>query len=191
MTDGSLLALRLFNVLLGTVTLILIYLSLELVFPAKPLLTVGAVAFAAFLPMHVAMTAAVNNDGLAELLLAAALLTLLRWLRIQFASPLTASRHGIPCCCCWASCWGWAWRPNLCLPGPGVMRRRGVVCHLVAAPALAVTGGANAYAILAELLARDAAGVLGRAAGGPVGAAAVAAQRAAIRRVGHLGLAVA
>jgi hypothetical protein len=93
-TDGSLLALRLFNVLLGTVTLILIYLSLELVFPAKPLLTVGAVAFAAFLPMHIAMTAAVNNDGLAELLLAAAMLTLFRWMRVQFAAPLTASRQG-------------------------------------------------------------------------------------------------
>jgi 4-amino-4-deoxy-L-arabinose transferase-like glycosyltransferase len=84
--DGSLLALRLFSVVLGLVTLILFYLSLDLVFPGKTLISLGAVAFSALLPMHLAMTAAVNNDGLAELLLAAALLLLLRWMHAQFYS---------------------------------------------------------------------------------------------------------
>ena len=83
-TDGSLLALRLFNVLLGAVTITLVFLCLTLVFPTKPLIAVGATAFVALLPMHMAMNAAVNNDGLAELLLAAAVLTLLRWMRREF-----------------------------------------------------------------------------------------------------------
>ena len=73
-TQGNLTAIRLFNVMLGAITIVLLYLCVELVFPTKPLLSVGAAAFAAFLPMHVAMNAAVNNDGLAELLLLAAML---------------------------------------------------------------------------------------------------------------------
>lgn len=84
LSGGDLLILRLFNVLLGAISLALLYACLETVFPAKTLLTVGAVAFTAFLPMHVAMSASVNNDGLAELLLLAAMLTLLRWMRRRF-----------------------------------------------------------------------------------------------------------
>ena len=83
-TNGNLLALRLFNVLLGAITITLVYLCLTLVFPTKPLISVGASAFVALLPMHVAMNAAVNNDGLAELLLLVAFLTLLRWMRREF-----------------------------------------------------------------------------------------------------------
>jgi hypothetical protein len=45
---------------------------------------VGATAFSALLPMHVAMTVAVNNDTLAELLLVAAMLVLLYWMRHEF-----------------------------------------------------------------------------------------------------------
>lgn len=83
-TGGSLAALRLFNVLLGLAALILTYLCLELVFPTKPLLVLGATAFAAFLPMHVAVNAAVNNDVMAELLTAGAALVLLHWMRPYF-----------------------------------------------------------------------------------------------------------
>jgi hypothetical protein len=82
--QGSLLTLRLFGVGIGAFVIILLYLCVELVFPNKPLLSVGAAAFAAFLPMQVAMSAAVNNDGLAQLLLLAALLILLRWMRGRF-----------------------------------------------------------------------------------------------------------
>lgn len=82
--DGDLLMLRLFNVLLGVVSLLLLYACVETVFPTKQLLTIGATAFVAFLPMHVAMSASVNNDGLAELLLLAAMLTLLRWMKSCF-----------------------------------------------------------------------------------------------------------
>lgn len=82
--DGSLTALRLYNVVLGLATLVLLYLCLEFVFPSKPLITLGATAFAALLPMHVAVSASVNNDVLAELLMMAAALVLLRWMRPYF-----------------------------------------------------------------------------------------------------------
>ncbi len=82
--EGSLLTLRLLSVGLGAFVIILLYLCVELIFPTKPLLPVGAAAFAAFLPMQVAMSAAVNNDGLAQLLLLAAMLSLLRWMRQRF-----------------------------------------------------------------------------------------------------------
>ena len=94
-TDGSLLALRLFNVALGAIAVLLLYAALALVFPTKPLLFVGATAFAAFLPMHVAMNASVNNDGLAEVLLLAALMVLLRWMKQRFyrrQSPIPERR---------------------------------------------------------------------------------------------------
>lgn len=89
--NGGLLFVRLFNVLLGAVSLLLLYTCMETVFPTKPLLTVGATAFAAFLPMHVAMSAAVNNDGLAELLILATMLTLLRWMKRRFYRPIVTS----------------------------------------------------------------------------------------------------
>jgi 4-amino-4-deoxy-L-arabinose transferase-like glycosyltransferase len=89
-SEGSLLALRLFNVVLGAVTLALMVRSLELVFGGKPLITVSATAFAALLPMHVALTAAVNNDVLAELLVMLSLLLLLQWMRHRF------SEQGLP-----------------------------------------------------------------------------------------------
>lgn len=84
LTGGNLVALRLFSVLLGAGTIWLIYRAVELVFGAKTLIVVGATAFAALLPMQVAINAAVNNDGLAHLLVAAALLLLLRWMQPYF-----------------------------------------------------------------------------------------------------------
>lgn len=66
----TLLALRLFSVLLGVLGLLAGYRALRLLFPADPLIPLGAVALAGALPQHVAMTAAVNNDALAELMVA-------------------------------------------------------------------------------------------------------------------------
>lgn len=86
-TGGSLWALRLFNVLLGAGVIALLYRCLELVFPGKALITVSATAFVAFLPMHVAVSAAVNNDIIAELLVVASLLVLLVWMRRHFQPP--------------------------------------------------------------------------------------------------------
>lgn len=84
LSQGDLIWLRRLNVVLGFCAILLLYRCLELVFPSKPLLSLGAAAFTAFLPMHVAITAAVNNDVLAEVLGLAALLTLLHWMRRQF-----------------------------------------------------------------------------------------------------------
>ena len=94
-TGGSLHALRLYNVFLGFFSILILYRCVALVFPLKTMLSVGAIAFAATLPMYVAMTAAVNNDGLAVLLILASTLVLLQWMRDQFydISSLESSRQ--------------------------------------------------------------------------------------------------
>ena len=70
---GALVPLRLLSVGLGAVLVYVAYRLALVIFPAQPVLVLGTAAFVAFVPMHVAMTAAVNNDTLAELLLALAL----------------------------------------------------------------------------------------------------------------------
>ena len=81
--QGELLAIRLFGVVLGGGVVLLTFLSAREVVPGSPHIALGAAAFAAFLPMHVALMASVNNDALAELLIAGALLALLRWQRLE------------------------------------------------------------------------------------------------------------
>jgi hypothetical protein len=66
--DGSLIALRLWSVFLGALGLVACYRAVRAYAPEDWTLAVGTTAFAATLPMHVAMTASVNNDVLAELL---------------------------------------------------------------------------------------------------------------------------
>jgi 4-amino-4-deoxy-L-arabinose transferase-like glycosyltransferase len=96
-TGGSLLALRLYNVFLALLALVVLYRCVELVFPGKPLIPLGATAFAALLPMHVAVAASVTNDVPAELLLLCAALTLLSWMRDRYyqrgAPPSGRFRH--------------------------------------------------------------------------------------------------
>lgn len=77
--DRQFLALRLFSVVLGAMVLFVIYRLVRDVFastvngargfPDTEFLALTATAFAAIVPMHIAMTAAINNDTLAELLL--------------------------------------------------------------------------------------------------------------------------
>ena len=93
-TNGSLLAIRLFNILLGTIGLVILYTGVAVAFPRKTLLRAGAVAFVALLPMHVANTAAVNNDVLAEVLVLAALLVLLQWMSRHFHSTASTGEDG-------------------------------------------------------------------------------------------------
>ncbi len=97
-SGGNLFALRLFGVFIGLCTLTLLYLCLELVFPRKTLIVVGATAFAALLPMHVSILSSVNNDGMAELLIMASMLVLLHWIRERFyaASNSIDSVDNIP-----------------------------------------------------------------------------------------------
>ena len=58
--------LRWVNGLIGLMGLGLLWLTARRLFPARPQIGVLAVGFAAFLPMHVAMNGAINNDALAE-----------------------------------------------------------------------------------------------------------------------------
>lgn len=77
------LVLRFLNVLLALVVTLLAYRVLGRVFPGRSLLALAGAGFIATVPMHLAMSAAVNNDLLAELVLAALLLVCVR--RVQGA----------------------------------------------------------------------------------------------------------
>ncbi|MFH1084454.1 MAG: glycosyltransferase family 39 protein, partial [Chloroflexota bacterium] len=70
--------LRLLSVALGALTLLVAHRAVRAAAPRQPGLALAAVALAATLPMHVAMTAAINNDALAELMLNLAALAVLR-----------------------------------------------------------------------------------------------------------------
>jgi hypothetical protein len=82
-SGGSLLALRLFSVILGAGTVALAYFIAQTIFPGRMALAYGTMAFVAFVPMHVAVLASVNNDVLAELILAGLLLLLIRRLGVE------------------------------------------------------------------------------------------------------------
>ncbi|MBI1297127.1 hypothetical protein GC175_19435 [bacterium] len=85
LTDGSLMALRLLNALIGVAVITLIFLSVRVIFPAQPRIALSVAAFVAFLPMHIAILASVNNDPLAGVIVAATMYVLLRWVRGEFA----------------------------------------------------------------------------------------------------------
>ena len=71
--DGAVLPLRLLSVLFGAGLLAVAFGAVRAIFPARPELALMAAAFVAFIPQHVAMTAGVENDALAELVMGAAL----------------------------------------------------------------------------------------------------------------------
>lgn len=87
--DGALLPLRLASVLLGALALAVVAWSAEALAPGRPWLAWGAAAFVAFLPMHLALNAALNNDVLADLLLALALLLVIRYLKMGVGAERT------------------------------------------------------------------------------------------------------
>lgn len=93
LTGGSLLALRLLSVALGAALVALIYALARLILPGRPEVALAAAGFAAFLPMHVATSAAVNNDALAEVLLAATLLLSVRYVRLSLVGPRPPTRR--------------------------------------------------------------------------------------------------
>lgn len=72
-TGGSLLALRLFSALLGAGVVAGAYAVGKAMLPDYPQVALGVAAFVAFLPQHVAMLAAAENDSLAELIVAVTL----------------------------------------------------------------------------------------------------------------------
>jgi hypothetical protein len=92
LSGGGLLPLRLLSVALGALFIVLIYAIVRLIFPSRAELALGAAAFTAFLPMHVAQAASVNNDALAEVVLAAVLLLAIRYVRLALLGPRPPSR---------------------------------------------------------------------------------------------------
>jgi len=64
---GAVVPLRLLSVLFGAGLLVVAFGTVRTVFPTRPELALIAAALIAFIPQHVAMTAGVNNDALAEL----------------------------------------------------------------------------------------------------------------------------
>ena len=80
-------AIRLFTVLLGALLVVVAYLIGAEVFPQQLPIVLGGAAFVAFVPQHLAILSAINNDVLSELLIA---LTVLQCLRLLRASAITS-----------------------------------------------------------------------------------------------------
>lgn len=76
--DARLMSLRLYTALWGILLLALAYRLAMLLFPTEPLMPLLACALVAFVPQHLAMEAGINNDALAEVVLAGIVLALVR-----------------------------------------------------------------------------------------------------------------
>ncbi len=92
LAGGNLTAVRLFSVILGAGIVLLAYGIARRIFPARPALALGAAAFVAFLPQHLATVSQVGNDVLAELLFAAVLYVLVGWV----VGHPERRRHAVP-----------------------------------------------------------------------------------------------
>ncbi|MEA3338002.1 MAG: glycosyltransferase family 39 protein [Chloroflexota bacterium] len=87
LASGALLPLRFMSILLGALFVLLIFGIARLIFPDRPAIQLGGAAFVAYLPMHVAMAASINNDALAEVVLAAVLFASIRYVKIGLVDP--------------------------------------------------------------------------------------------------------
>ncbi|MFQ5946056.1 MAG: hypothetical protein ACE5NC_07375 [Anaerolineae bacterium] len=88
--EQQLIVLRLLSVVLGAGLLVFIYRIVALIFPDR-LWAAASAAFVATLPQHVAMMASVNNDALAELVLALLLWVSVATLRIGLTTRRAAA----------------------------------------------------------------------------------------------------
>lgn len=70
LADGWLVAVRLFSLALGGALIVVAYLIGAELYPDSLAIAIGVAGFVAFVPQHLAMLSAVNNDALAELLIA-------------------------------------------------------------------------------------------------------------------------
>lgn len=82
--------LRLFSVVLAFVLSLIAFGVLCEVFPHQPLLQLAALGMMATLPMHLAMSAAINNDTLAEIVVA-----LILWVSIRRVTGKMSTGHFI------------------------------------------------------------------------------------------------
>ena len=95
LAGGALIPLRLLSVTLGAGLVVTANALALTVRPGDTRLALGTAAFVAFVPMHVAMTASVNNDALAELLLALVMLRLMCWMRGTKRRPYDLAMTGL------------------------------------------------------------------------------------------------
>ena len=86
-SDGRLIALRLYSLALGAITITLSFVIVRLLMPQRPALALATMALVAFTPQHLAILASVNNDALAGALIALTLWTVLRYLRGDAVTP--------------------------------------------------------------------------------------------------------
>ncbi len=87
LTNGSLIALRLVSVLLGSGIVVCAYAVGRAAFPQRPQIALGAAALVAFLPQHVAIVASVTNDALSNLLIGIGLVLMVRHVRGDRVHP--------------------------------------------------------------------------------------------------------
>ena len=93
LSDGWLPLLRFLSMaILGGGVVGLSFLIARSIFPDRPVIMYGAMALVAFTPMHLTMLASVNNDALAELILAVILLFLTERL-VCHTDPTQHSRY--------------------------------------------------------------------------------------------------
>ncbi len=86
---ARLFSLRVFSALLGALLLALTVRITLTVFPTEPIVALLAAALIAFIPQHLAMAGGVDNDALAEVVLAAIALLLIR----MIGRPLSVVRR--------------------------------------------------------------------------------------------------
>jgi 4-amino-4-deoxy-L-arabinose transferase-like glycosyltransferase len=87
-SEGALLPMRLLSVAMGLGLLLVVYGLVRDLFPDRPVLALWTTAFVAFVPQHLAMLAGVENDALAELLVAASL-----WMAVRYVQGKTTGRQ--------------------------------------------------------------------------------------------------
>jgi len=80
LSDGNLITMRLFSMLLGAGVVGFTWLALWVLAPRWPGSALTGAAFVAFLPQHISILASVSNDALAELIVAVTLLATLVYL---------------------------------------------------------------------------------------------------------------
>jgi 4-amino-4-deoxy-L-arabinose transferase-like glycosyltransferase len=96
LTGGSLLELRLVSLVIGAGVVVSAYAVGRVLVPKRPQIALGAALFVAFLPQHIAMLAAVDNDSLAELIIGVTVWATLVYLRLPDSPDDVGARHALP-----------------------------------------------------------------------------------------------
>lgn len=87
-TNGSLVALRLFTALIGAGVVLCAYAVSMSLLPDRPAIALGAAAFVAFIPQHLSVLASVNNDALAGVIVGLGLWGMIGYVKGQVQNPL-------------------------------------------------------------------------------------------------------